>query len=119
MHSGSDALRRAGVRHALVGGLAVGAYGYPRGTKDVDFLVGTEAFLEHADGVVCLKEGVPIQVAGIAVALVAAGEDEAHLVAALADAEVSGDVPVAPAGVLAYLKLKSPGRRTAPISWSW
>lgn len=40
----SRALRALGVPHALIGGLAVGLYGYPRGTKDVDFLVGNEAF---------------------------------------------------------------------------
>jgi len=32
------------VPHALVGGLAVGLHGHPRATKDVDFLVGEEAF---------------------------------------------------------------------------
>ncbi len=30
--------------HALIGGLAVGVHGHPRATKDVDFLVGAEAF---------------------------------------------------------------------------
>jgi hypothetical protein len=33
-----------GVPHALIGGLAVGVHGHPRATKDVDFLVGNEAF---------------------------------------------------------------------------
>lgn len=38
-------LTELGVRHALVGGLAVGIHGHPRATKDVDFLVADEAFL--------------------------------------------------------------------------
>lgn len=42
----SDRLRRLGIRHALVGGLAVGHHGHPRATKDVDFIVGDEAFLK-------------------------------------------------------------------------
>lgn len=40
----SELLRTLGVRHALVGGLAVGLHGHPRATKDVDFIVGEEAF---------------------------------------------------------------------------
>jgi len=38
MSTASDMLKRAGVRHVVVGGLAVGANGFPRATKDVDFL---------------------------------------------------------------------------------
>jgi hypothetical protein len=37
-------LAELGIPHALIGGLAVGLHGYPRATKDVDFLVGDEAF---------------------------------------------------------------------------
>ena len=40
----SRLLHELGVPHALIGGLAVGVHGHPRGTKDVDFLVGNEAF---------------------------------------------------------------------------
>ena len=40
----SRKLTELGVPHALVGGLAVGLHGHPRATKDVDFLVGAEAF---------------------------------------------------------------------------
>ena len=40
----SRRLTELGVPHALIGGLAVGVYGHPRATKDVDFLVGPEAF---------------------------------------------------------------------------
>ena len=57
-------LEQLGVRYALVGGLAVGAYGYVRATTDVDFLVGEEAF-EHHGPLVTFKAGVPIEVDGI------------------------------------------------------
>src|SRR5579883_3001513 len=40
-------LSRLGIRHALVGGVAVGAHGFPRATKIVEFLVGEEAFEHH------------------------------------------------------------------------
>ncbi len=38
MRRASDAMKSIGVRHIVVGGLAVGANGYPRATGDVDFL---------------------------------------------------------------------------------
>lgn len=40
----SQRLSELGIPHALIGGLAVGYHGHPRATKDVDYLVGNEAF---------------------------------------------------------------------------
>jgi hypothetical protein len=40
----SRRLRELGVRHALIGGIAVGAHDAPRNTTDVNFLVGLKAF---------------------------------------------------------------------------
>ena len=62
MRTASAALSRAGVRHVVVGGLAVGANGYARATGCVDFLVGNEAFEHHEGGLVTLRAGVPFQV---------------------------------------------------------
>jgi hypothetical protein len=59
-----EALVKAGVPHALIGGLAVGAYGYPRATKDVDWLVGDEAFRFHGK-LVTMREGLPFEYDGI------------------------------------------------------
>jgi hypothetical protein len=42
MRAASALLSKHGVRHALVGGLAVGAWGWPRATSDVDFMIGRE-----------------------------------------------------------------------------
>jgi hypothetical protein len=88
----------------VVGGLAVGAHGYPRATKDVDFLVGPEAFEHHPGGLVTLRAGVPFQVNGVAVDFLAADPGEDFLDAALS-AEPGA---IADAPVLIYLKLKSP-----------
>lgn len=107
MTAASAALTRLGVRHVLAGGLAVGAHGYPRATKDVDFLVGDEAFEHHAGGIVTMKPGVPIEVRGVIVDFLSIHEGEEHLARALGPAS-STEVPVAPGPVLAYLKLKSP-----------
>ncbi len=40
----SRRLAELNIPHVLVGGLAVGVHGHPRSTKDVDFMVGEEAF---------------------------------------------------------------------------
>ena len=94
-----------GVRHWVVGGLAVGAHGHPRATKVVDFFVGDEAFEHHSAGLVTMKPGVPIQANGVIVDHLSA-QDEPFLSEGLPAAEVQ--LAVAPIEVLLYLKLKSP-----------
>lgn len=100
-------LRRLGVPHVLVGGLAVGAYGYARATKDVHFLVGDEAFVERGGGIVTMKPGVPIQVAGVLVDHLSAQQGEEQL-RELLRSTGQQELTVAPVEVLVYLKLKSP-----------
>jgi hypothetical protein len=112
LRTASNRLAALGIRHALVGGLAVGAYGVVRATKDVDFLVGDEAFEHHDGGIVTLKAGVPIQIHGVLVDLLSVQLDEG----ALRDVPVAptGDeVPVAPIAALVHLKLKSPRMKDA------
>lgn len=104
MKVASEALKRAGVRHVVVGGLAVGANGFPRATRDVDFLVGDEAFERHAGGLVTLRPGVPFQVNRVAVDFIGAEASEGFLAAAL-DAEAGSMIDGPP---LVYMKLKSP-----------
>jgi hypothetical protein len=104
MKVASAALSRVGVRHVVVGGLAVGANGFPRATKDVDFLVGDEAFERHDDGLVTLRAGVPFQVNSVAVDFLAPEAGEAFLAAAL-EAEPGSMIEGPP---LIYMKLKSP-----------
>jgi hypothetical protein len=105
MRVASARLTELGVRHALVGGLAVGAWGYVRATNDVVFLVGEEAFEQHPGGLVTMKYGVPIQVGGVAVDLLSASANDRE--DALENLP-SGGVPVAPIAVLIDLKLRSP-----------
>jgi hypothetical protein len=107
MRLASEALTAAGVRHVVVGGLAVGANGYPRATRDVDFLVGAEAFHHHASGLVTMRAEIPFQVHGIAVDLLSPQAGEDFLDAALA--APPGSIIEAPP--LVYLKLKSPRRK--------
>ena len=111
MRSASSQLERAGVRHALVGALAVGAWGYPRASKDVDFLVGDEAFEQHSGGIVTMAPGVPIGAGGIPIDHLGVLPHEKHLEAALRRPANDGDLPIATVEALIYLKLKSPRRR--------
>src|SRR5258708_35274194 len=97
MRVASATLTKLGVRHTLVGGLAVGAHGYPRATKDVDFLVGDEAFEHHAGGIVTMKPGIPIQIGGVLVDLLSAQPDEGAL-GAVPVVRAGPEVPVAPIG---------------------
>jgi hypothetical protein len=107
MKAASSALTKLGVRHVVVGGLAVGANGYPAATQVVEFLVGDEAFERHEGGFVTMRPGVPIQVNGVAIDLLSIGDGEDHLAAAL------GASPGSPieAPPLIYLKLKSPRQK--------
>lgn len=107
MEIASAALTSAGIRHVVVGGLAVGANGFPRATRDVDFLVGDEAFEHHAGGLLTLRAGVPFQVRGVAVDFIGPEPTEAFLAAAL-DAEPGSIIDGPP---LVYMKLKSPRHR--------
>lgn len=106
MRVASNRMHALGVRHVLVGGLAVGAHGYPRATKDVDFLVGDEAFEVHEGGIVTLMPGLPIQVQGVLVDHLSASAQERHLTECLESASPQ-ELAVAPAEVLVYLKVKS------------
>lgn len=91
------------VSYALAEGLAVGAHGYVRATKDVDFLVGEEAFERHGV-LVTFKPGIPIQVGGVTIDYLSGAalnlpEDT------LSDLPLSENIPVVRLEVLLQMKL--------------
>ncbi len=96
---------RLGVRHALVGGLAVGANGWPRATGDVDFLVDASAFEHREGGLVLLK--VPFQAAGVPVDSILPADDEPFLAEARDSAPSCDGIPVLAVDALMYMKLKA------------
>lgn len=69
----SASLRTHGVRHALCG----------RATKDVDFLVGPEAFIGDPDGLVQFAPGVPFRVHSVRTAIAPIPKEVLGLLAAL------------------------------------
>jgi len=111
-YDASKELAALGIRHAIVGGIAVGAHGAPRATKDVDFLVNqADAF--NGVTVLSFKAGVPIAIRGIVVDyLTPDGNPHADLLRqALVDAKESEGVPVVPLEALIVLKLQAARRR--------
>lgn len=103
-------LNQLGIRHALSGGLAVGAYGYIRATVDVDFLVGDEAF-EHHGELVTFKPGVPIEVDGVRIDYLSPVSLGAQLEEVLDNPPKSEGLPIVPIEVLIYTKLLAKRRR--------
>lgn len=100
-------LDKIGVPHALVGGLAVCAYGYVRTTKDVDFLVTDDAFVVHPGGVVTIHAGAPVQVGTVPIDMLSQLRGETALDGAIRDATETGGIRVVPLDCLIYMKLKS------------
>jgi hypothetical protein len=110
MHAAAAKLKSSGIRHALAGALAVGAHGYPRASKDVDFVVGEEAFAIHEGGIVTVNPSVPIRVGHVVVDPISVG-DEPHLLEAIQRAPVDDGIPILPVEALVYMKLKSRRRK--------
>ena len=103
-------LTTLGIRHALAGGLAVGAHGYVRATTYVDFLVGDEAF-EHRGTLVTFKAGVPIEVGGVRIDYLSPASLGPQLEAVLDNAVTDEGLTVVPIEVLIYMKLAAGRRR--------
>lgn len=59
-------LTALGIAHFVIGGLAVGAWGHPRATKDIDFLV-LERQVFDGKVFVTFKPGIPINADGVAI----------------------------------------------------
>ncbi len=99
----SQRLTELGIPHALIGGLAVGMHGHPRATRDVDFLVGPEAFESTSPLLVYRAELSDLVRIGV-IDLLSVPPDFPSLAEHLQDAE-PGRVPVIPVEALILLKL--------------
>jgi hypothetical protein len=99
----SEAFREAGVRHVLVGGLAVGIHGYPRHTKDIDFMVGDEAFEFHGL-LVEPKPGLPMRYAGVTIDWVSLEPNERSALEEFLVKASPGEVPVM--GIVPLIAMK-------------
>jgi hypothetical protein len=100
----SARLTELGVRHVLVGGLAVGAYAEPRATKDVDFLVGPEAW-PTSGLIVSPILGLPFRVGNVAIDTLLAPAEAPGIEEALGRGIESEGIRVAPPEVIVLMKL--------------
>jgi len=106
-----EAYERLGIRHALIGALAVGVHGHVRATTDVDYLVGSEAF-ETTGTLVSFRAGVPVASEGVPVDSILAPEPFARVLdEALAQAIEFDGVPVVRAEHLVFMKMVAGGRQ--------
>jgi hypothetical protein len=105
MDVASRALHDLGIPHKVIGGLAVGAWGHPRATRDVDFLVGKEAF-DRYGSLVSFRVGVPIEVGGVRIDYLLPKESDEFL---LDELDVSGGA--ISIGALIYMKLSAHRRK--------
>lgn len=105
MRAAAAEYEKQGIRYALVGGLAVGAQGWPRATEDVDFLVDEKAFEQRPGGLVLLR--VPFQANGVPIDSLAPTRDEPFLAAARDSAVITNGIPVIGVEALVYMKLKA------------
>jgi hypothetical protein len=104
MRAADRILTKAGIPHAVIGGLAVGAYGHPRATRDADFLVGDAAFVRRG-GVLRMRPEVPIEVRGVAIDTVWASSSDEEVGISLA--VLSHGVRVVPLEVLIAMKVRA------------
>jgi hypothetical protein len=100
----SEAFRQAGIKHVLVGGLAVGINGYPRPTKDIDFLVDDSAFEFHGP-IVTHRPGLPISYKGVGIDWVSLEPQERSALEEFLILPSRGEVPSIPIEPLIAMKL--------------
>ena len=105
MRSADRILTAANIPHAVIGGLAVGAYGHPRATRDADFLVGEAAFVRHA-GVLRMRPEIPIEIRGVAIDTIWASSEEEEAGIGLAKSGGRG-VRFAPLEVIVAMKIRA------------
>lgn len=98
-------LAKQGIRHALVGGMAVACHGCPRTTENMDFGVRECAF-EYHDKITLLRAGLPVKYLGIRVNYVSlTAKIEKELLEQYLVVPSLNYVPVMPLGPLIAMKL--------------
>ncbi len=98
------------VPHVLVGGIAVGAHGYPYATQDVDYLVPEDAAFEGTV-VITFRPGIPIRVGEVAIDYLVPGGPEVvqRRMQECLDlaSKFPGEVVVVPPDLLTFMKLRA------------
>jgi hypothetical protein len=101
----SERLHAAGVRHAVIGGIAVGIHGWPRATRDVDLLVAPEAWQTRPDGSKIALVELVQQISGVDIDYLPIEVAGDFLLEAFDRALVTESVPIAPVEAVIVTKL--------------
>ncbi len=100
-----ETLRARGVRFAVTGGVAINVYGWPRSTRDIDILIGPEAFSTSPDGTQALVVDLPHTLEGFPVDYLPIDVAGEFLTRALDEPFVTETVPIAPVEAVICTKL--------------
>lgn len=110
LHLTHEALNRLGIPHVLIGGLAVGANGFPHFTDDLDYLVQQERAF-NVGVLLTFREGVPIRSGQVAIDYLTIEGPEVvqrRMMECLERAAQTPDeLTYAPEDLLTYMKLKA------------
>ena len=100
----SEIFRKNGVKHVVVGGLAVGANGYLRNTNNIDFLVDDNAFI-YRDKVIYVRSDLPIKYFGTRVNWISMAPSEKPIFGKYLMLPARDQVPIMPVEPLVAMKL--------------
>ncbi|HKY40953.1 MAG TPA: hypothetical protein VJN18_33695 [Polyangiaceae bacterium] len=101
----SGRLNQQGVRHCVLGAIAVGIHGWPRATRDVDLLLGPEAWRSAPDGTLTALVEMPEQVNGVGIDYLPVSVAGDFLIEAFDRVLITEGVPIAPIEVVILTKL--------------
>ena len=98
-------LTEYGIRHAVIGGIAVSVYGWPRATRDVDLLIGDEAWEREASGALTPRFELPERINGVPIDYLPIDVAGGFLTQAFLRPIWTVGVPIAPAEIVVCTKL--------------
>lgn len=101
----SRRLSEAGVRHGVLGALAVGIHGWPRATSDVDLLLAPEAWTTGRDGSLTPRVELPEQIDGVSIDYLPISVAGDFLLESFDRVLLTEGVPIAPVEVVILTKL--------------
>lgn len=105
LHKASAMLGAQGIRHGTLGALAIGVYGWPRATGDVDLLVGPEAWRRLGTGGLEPLIDFPEEIDGVHVDYLHPDVAGDFLIESLDRPLVTEGVPISPIEVVVCTKL--------------
>ena len=98
-------LSENGIRHAVIGGIAVSVYGWSRATRYVDLLIGDEAWERQASGALIPRIELPERINEVPIDYLPIDVAGGFLAQAFLRPTWTDGVPIAPAEVVVCTKL--------------